>query len=270
MEDKNYKLVIKLFENTLDGYAHSNGLRNANTYFKVLFAIVTMIVNLVSTSPVVPITIFLIMTFLILFKANIPSKFYLKFITIPFTFAFITFVFMAIFFGVGTPILNFGIFHLAVTVDGFNLGLLVLARIMGGFSCLAFLALTTPITELFSVLENIKIPKILLEIAMLMYRYIFVFLDEAINMYHSQETRLGYSSLKKTYKSMGMLASNLFIRTWMKGEQIYITMESRCYDGTLKTFKTHENISIKNLLILILFESSLLLGTYLTWGLKII
>ena len=259
-----------MFEHTLDDYAHSNGIKNVNEYFKVLFAILTMLVSLISTSPVVPLTIFILVTFLIIFKAKIPSKFYLKFITVPFIFAFITFVFMAVFFGTGVPILNLGIFNLAVTADGFNLGFLVLARIMGGFSCLAFLALTTPMTEIFSILEDIKIPQIVVELAMLMYRYIFVFLDEAINMYHSQETRLGYSSLKKTYKSMGMLASNLFIRTWVRGEQIYITMESRCYGGSIKTFKTRKGIGTKNILLLLSFESCLLLGTYLTWGLKII
>lgn len=205
-----------MFENTLDGYAHSNGLRNVNTYFKMLFAILTMLMSVISTSPVVPLFIFFIMTYLIIFKAKIPSKFYLKFISIPIIFALITVIYMALFFGMGNPILNLGIFNLSVTADGFDLGFLVFARMLGGFSCLVFLALTTPMTEIFAVLEDIKIPQIVLELAMLMYRYIFVFLDEAINMYHAQETRLGYSSLKKSFKSMGMLGSNLFIRTWIK------------------------------------------------------
>lgn len=259
-----------MFENTLDSYAHSNNLKNVNINFKVLFAILTMLVSLVSTSPVVPLIITFFMSFLIIFKAKIPWKFYLKFLLVPFSFGLLTFVFMAMFFGVGSHILEFGILNLAVTEDGFNLGFLVFARMLGGFSCLAFLALTTPMTEIFSVLETLKIPKIILEIAMLMYRYIFVFLDEAINMYHSQETRLGYSSIKKSFKSMGMLGSNLFIRTWLKGEQAYVAMESRCYDGSINSFKTYENISVKNMILLLSFESFLLLGTYLTWGLKII
>lgn len=260
-----------MFENTLDGYAHSNGFRNVNTYFKVLFAIITMLVSLVSTSPVVPFLIFLILTCVIIFGAKIPYKFYLKFLSVPFIFAFITFIFMAIFFGIGTHVLELGIFNLGVTSDGFNLGLLVFARIMGGFSCLAFMALTTPMTEIFSVLEDIKIPQIVLEIAMLMYRYIFVFLDEAINMYHSQETRLGYSSIKKTYNSLGMLASNLFIITWIKGEQAYVAMESRCYNGSIKTIKkgSIKNIGARNLVLLVLFEVVLAMGTYFTGSFKI-
>jgi cobalt/nickel transport system permease protein len=256
-----------MFELTLDGYAHSNKLRNVNPYFKVLFAIITMLVSLISTSPIIPLTIFIFFSFLILFEAKIPVKFYLKFLALPLSFALITFIFMIIFFGVGQYIFELGFLNLGVTADGFNRGILVFARIMGGFSCLAFLALTTPMTELFAILENIKIPQIVVEIAMLMYRYIFLFLDEALNMYHSQETRNGYSTLRKSYKSMGMLISNLFIKTWMKGEQTYIAMESRCYDGSIKTMNDLgdiRDIGIKNFLFLILFELIIITGVYIT------
>jgi len=261
-----------MFELTLDGYAHSNELRNVNPYFKVLFAIITMLISLISTSPIIPLIIFLFFSFLILFEAKIPAKFYLKFLTIPLSFAIITFIFMAIFFGFGQNIFQLGFFNLGITADGFNRALLVFARIMGGFSCLAFLALTTPMTDLFVILEKIKIPKIVVEITMLMYRYIFVFLDEAINMYHSQETRNGYSSLKKSYKSMGMLISNLFIKTWIKGEQTFIAMESRCYDGSIKTMNdlgTVRSIGIKNFTLLILFEAVLSVGIYFTASFRI-
>ncbi|MDO8869903.1 MAG: cobalt ECF transporter T component CbiQ [Methanobacteriaceae archaeon] len=258
-----------MFENTLDNFAHHNGLRGTNVYLKVLFALLTMLVSLISTSPVVPIIITFLMSFLIIFKAKIPWKFYLKFLAIPFIFGFLTFVFMAFFFGVGATILELNIFNLVITVDGFNLGFLVFARVMGGFSCMAFLAFTTPMTELFSVLDTFKIPKIVLEIAMMMYRYIFVFLDESLNMYYAQQTRLGYQSFKTSYKSLGMLASNLFIRSWIKGERVYVSMESRGYNGSLYINNYQNSIGIKNLTILVLFESVLILGVYLSGNFRL-
>lgn len=264
--------MVKMFSNTLDSYAHFNGLKDANTYFKVFFAIITLLVSLISTSPIVPLIIAVVMSILIVFKAKISLKFYLKFLTIPLIFAFITFIYMAILFGVGTHILDLGLFNLAITSDGFNLGFLVFARMMGCFTCLAFLALTTPMNELFSVLEIVKIPQIVLEIAMLMYRYIFLFLSEAINMYHSQETRLGYISFKKSFKSMGILGSNLFIRTWIKGEQSYVAMESRCYNGTIKSIKEPDNIrnvGMRNIVLLVIFELSLFVGVYMSASFRI-
>ena len=113
----------------------------------MLFGIITMIVSLVSTSPVIPLIIFRLVSFIILFKAKIPAKFYLKFVTVPLTFASITFIFMAVWFGTGSYIYTFGIFNLGITVSGFNLGFLVFSRMMGGFACLAFIRSYNPITR---------------------------------------------------------------------------------------------------------------------------
>ena len=231
------------------------------------FGIITLIVSLISTSPIIPLTILTLVSFIIIFKAKIPVKFYLKFLTIPLTFASITFVFMALFFGTGQHIYNLGFLNLSVTTDGFNRGFLVFSRILGGFACMAFIGLTTPMTEIFKVLEDFKFPKVMLEISMLMYRYIFVSLDEAVTMYHSQETRLGYSSLKKSYKSMGILIANIFIKTWITGEKSFVSMQSRGYDGSIRTMndlKSIRTVGIRNLMLLIILELMLSVGVYFT------
>ncbi|MGB9938132.1 MAG: cobalt ECF transporter T component CbiQ [Methanobacterium sp.] len=257
-------------QNILDNYAHSNALRNINPKFKVLFALLTLIICIVSTSPIIPLLVALIVSSIIIFKAKIPAKFYFKLLSIPVAFALITFFFMTLFFGMTEPWFNLGIFNFVVYKDGFNLGFLVFSRILGAFTCLSFLSLTTPMNDIFSILESMKIPKVVVEISMLMYRYIFVFLEEIQNMHHAQQTRMGYSNLKNSFKSSGLLISNLFIRTWIRGEQIYITMESRCYGGSIRTFQIQKSIGIKNIMLLISFESILLVGTYLTWGLNVI
>ena len=223
--------------------------------------------SLISTSPIIPLTILTLVSFIIIFKAKIPVKFYLKFLTIPLIFASITFVFMALFFGTGQHIYNLGFLNLSVTTDGFNRGFLVFSRILGGFACMAFIGLTTPMTEIFKVLEDFKFPKVMLEISMLMYRYIFVSLDEAVTMYHSQETRLGYSSLKKSYKSMGILIANIFIKTWITGEKSFVSMQSRGYDGSIRTMndlKSIRTVGIRNLMLLIILEVMLSVGVYFT------
>ena len=263
-----------MFEDFLDRYAQSNAIRNVNTYYKVLLGIITMIVSLVSTSPVIHLTIFILVSFIILFRAKIPAKFYLKFVTVPLTFASITFIFMAFWFGTGSYIYTLGVFNLGVTVSGFNLGFLVFARMMGGFACLAFLGLTTPLPEIFSVLEDFKFPEELLEITMLMYRYVFISIDEALRMYQAQQTRLGYSAgLKKYYQSMGMLIANIFIRTWTIGEKSYVSMQSRCYNGKLNTMDDHDSIKgipVRNLVVLLLFEFVLSVGVYLTGSFRVL
>ena len=74
---------LNMFDNILDTYTHSNNLKDMNTNFKVLFGILTMLVSLISTSPIVPFIIAIFMSGLILFKAKFPGNL-LKFLVIPF------------------------------------------------------------------------------------------------------------------------------------------------------------------------------------------
>ena len=256
----------------MDHYAQENAIRGVNTYYKVLFGLITMIVSLISVSPIIPLTICVSVSLITMFVAKIPKKFYLKFLTVPLTFAIITWVFMALWFGTGSYIYSFGVFNLGVTASGFNLGFLVFARMMGGFACLAFIALTTPLAEIFSVLKDFKFPEVLLEITMLMYRYVFVSIDEAMKMYNSQQTRLGYSGFKKSFNSMGMLLANIFMRTWIVGEKSYLSMQARCYDGTFKSLDVGDkikDINNRNIILLSIFESVLIIGVYLTSNFRI-
>ncbi|ADP77749.1 cobalt ABC transporter, inner membrane subunit CbiQ [Methanothermus fervidus DSM 2088] len=246
-----------MFENNLDYIAHTNKLRNVNPELKIFFAISTMIVNLISNSILVPLIIVVIVGYLLIRKAGISKNFYCKFMFIPFVFALITFIFMAFFFGVGKPLLNLGIFGLSITEDGLNRGLTVFTKIIGGFSCLAFLAITTPINEFFKSLKKFKIPEIFLEITTMMYTSIFIIIEEGFRMYYSQETRLGYRDLKTAYKSLGMLAANLFLRAWERGEKLYLSMESRCYQGKIPSLKKNSSPDIKYFILLIFFEVSL-------------
>ena len=87
---------------------------------------------------------------------------------------------------------------------------------------------------------------------------------------NAQKTRLGYRNLKTTYKSLGLLASNLFIRTWDRGETLFITMSSRGYNGDLKILGKIENPELKYLLMIGLFEIILIALAFLTKDFKIL
>ncbi len=56
-------------------------------------------------------------------------------------------------------------------------------------SSLFFIALTTPAVELFSVMRDLRLPKEFVDLSMLIYRYIFVLIGEAIAMHNAQVMR---------------------------------------------------------------------------------
>ncbi|MDO5851502.1 MAG: cobalt ECF transporter T component CbiQ [Methanobacteriaceae archaeon] len=264
---------MSIFEDTLDNYASNNALADTNIYAKVIFALGTMIINLFAQSPIIPILIFLSFSSITILKAKIASRFYLKFISVPLVFGLITFLYMSLFFGSGEQILSLNIFNWGITAEGLNRGFLVLTKVMGGFSCLVFLALTTPVNRLFALCDEIHIPHIITDIALLMYRYIFVFLDVTLNIYNAQKTRLGYSGYKNSFQCLGILAGLVFIQTWEKSDELYNTLLSRGYTGEIVLIHDRETIYDlrKTQLFLIgIFEVALVIGILLSGTMNII
>ena len=76
-------------------------------------------------------------------------------------------------------------FTLTGVVAGGRIGLIVLA----GVSLMLVLGLTTPLPRLLSALRWYRVPALLIEIGLLMYRYLFLFAEEATRMRQAQRLR---------------------------------------------------------------------------------
>jgi len=258
--------------NTIDHIAHTNRLRHTNPKLKVLFALSMLLIALFSKSIVVPLIIAFIMITLTIFVAKVPLKIYLLLLATPLGFGILTVILMGYIYVGGNELFTIEIFNFKISIysHGINLGLLVFSRMLGCVASTLFLALTTPITELFYILKELKIPSAILDIAMMMYRYIFLLLDEMIRIMNAQNTRLGYRNLKTTYKSLGTLAAILFIRAWERGEKSFIIMSSRGYNGDLKLINKIESPPVKYLLLIIILDIFLIILSYLTTDFKVI
>jgi cobalt/nickel transport system permease protein len=246
---------MSIFADTLDHHTTHNELSNSNIYVKVLFAVLAIILNLMANTPVVPIIIFILCSILIVYKAKIPLNFYITFMAIPIGFAVLSAVFLA-FLAPGPKIWNLGIFGLGLTAAGINQGILILARVIGGVSALGFLILTTPMNRIFAVFHDLHVPVVLTDLAILMYRYIFLFLDVTATMYNSQKTRLGYHNYMSWMNCLASLAGMVFIRTWEQGEISYKALASRGYNGQLNMIRDGDSIrdiKLSEWLLIIIF-----------------
>jgi len=221
----------------IDYIAHNNKLSTTDAYIKILIAISLMIITLLLDNLVFDFLIFTVMAIGIIAIARISYIDFLKFISIPLFFALFSCIFLIFFFGTGEIIYNTGILGIVVREDAWQLGIHTFCRVFACFTCLGFLTLTTPISEIFHVLREIKVPVFLIEIALLMYTTIFIFLEQIDVMRKAQETRLGYFGTKNTYRSLGYLFTNLFIRSLDKSESLQHAMDSRAYNGTLPIYK---------------------------------
>ena len=151
-------------------------------------------------------------------------------------FLIITCLFLIFFFGNGNVIYETGIFGIVVTDDSWHYGLYTFFRVLGCFPILGFLALTTPIAKVFHCLETLKVPKIVIEIGLLMYNTIFIFLNEIDTMQKAQKTRMGYNSYWNSLQCLGSLISNIFLRSLDKSETLQHSLDSRGYTGELPVY----------------------------------
>ena len=81
--------------------------------------------------------------------------------------------------------------------------------------------LSTMSGEIFSVLKKCHVPKLIIELMNMMYRFIFILLDTNSKMRNSAESRLGYTDFRKALYSFGSTASNLFVVSMKRGNQFF-------------------------------------------------
>ena len=115
-------------------------------------------------------------------------------------------------------------------------------KALGAVSALYMMTLTTPLSELIVVLRKAHIPKVIIELMNMIYRYIFIMLDTHSRMKNSAEARLGYVDFKTSCYSFGQVASNLLIVSLKRGTDYYNALESRCYNGDLQFLEEEKPI----------------------------
>lgn len=256
----------------LDDYAQNNALREVNPRLKLVLGMGSILLCVFSPSPVAPLIAALTMSATTVFLAKIPGRFYCKLLAVPLT--FVLFSSLAILFvsGSGPQIIEFQAFGLELGVgrESANIALLMLSRTMGGTSSLFFIALTTPMIEIFSILKSLGLPYVLLDLSMLIYRYISILMDQAMMINSAETMRLGHSSLKSSFNSFSMLASVLFLRAWEQGEHLMVAMDSRCYDGRLDVFEKRTPIMPQGIMAVVSYLAVVAAVAFLTKDFRLI
>ena len=219
----------------LDDWAQSNALRDTNAWLKLSLGLGAILISVSSITPLAPLSVAVTMSVITVMLAKIPGRFYSRLLLLPLSFALLSAVVVAFMHGSGQALFTANIFGLQVSLreDGANLALLLIARTFGGMCSLFFIALTTPMVEIFAVLKSLWIPESVLELSMMIYRYIFVFLDQAAMIHNAQVMRLGDVGARSSLNSFTMLSSVLFLRSWEQGERLIVAMDARCYNGML-------------------------------------
>jgi len=107
------------------------------------------------------------------------------------------------------------------------------------------LASVTPFPEILRALRALHVPRQLVSVFGLMWRYLFVLVDEAQRMMVARAARSGISpeggrpgggGLLWRARVTGAMAGSLFLRAIERGDRIYLAMAARGYDGEIRAF----------------------------------
>ena len=222
-----------------DRYAYQSKLRRVSPMPKLLLTAVSLLLCLCCDSIAVGLATLVGMGLLTRLLGGLSLRVYLHFLKIPLAFLLIgsiTVLFHS--YPEGAAVLA------AVPVGsrlwGFDAAALrqastLFCKAMGAVACMYFLTLNTPVTDVTMALEKLRVPRLLVELMELIYRFIFVLSETASNIRIAQESRLGYQGLGRSLSSLGTLISVVFLRAWRKADRVYTALESRGYANRLAT-----------------------------------
>ena len=230
---------------SIDFYAYNSRIRNWNATFKVTFSVSTLILCITLNHPYVSIAVIIAMTYLTVIKGGLPMSSYLRILTIPITFILLGTITIGIDFStqpMGQFCQNLGFCYVFTSWKSLKMMLFLILKVFAAISAMEMMALSTPSSEMIGVLRRAHVPKLIVELMNIMYRYIFILIDVNVNMRNSADSRLGFCDLKTSWCTFGKVASNLLIVSLKRANTYFNAMEARCYDGDFMVLEENENI----------------------------
>jgi cobalt/nickel transport system permease protein len=247
-----------VFEELLEDIAQKNGIREVNAMLKLAAGMGAILLCLFSTSYIPPLFIALSLTGAILFLARVDAKIYAGLFILPLWFAIMSIAGIILISGGQDIFWKWDIlssFSLSVTRESINQGVFVFSRVLGGMSAMCFISLTTPMTDIFTILRRCRVPETVTDLMMIIYRTIFILMDQVIQIYQAQVMRLGYSTWRESVHSFSSLCGAAFIASWNSGEDLIRAMDARCYEGKFAMMGENRPVERLPFLALVVFLS---------------
>ncbi len=212
----------------IDRNAHTNRWRRIPAADKAVFALGMMLVCLLTSWPA-QLAVIVLMAGSLVAGARVPARDVWNCATIPLGF---------IAAGSVAQIITL---HFAGGIPVFGLSsssLLPAARVaLRSFACvsaLIWLALTTPLTDILQLLRRLGVGAEICDIALMMFRFIWLTLDSVESGIQSQANRLGYATYRGGLRSMGMLLASLLPRVLSRARRLEAGLAARGYTGELR------------------------------------
>lgn len=203
-----------------------------------LISVLTFILFVIFTKPAsfIAFALYGILIFALILLSKIPFSFFLKRSLVIMPFVLMVAIFIPfIKEGEVVSAYSLGSLKLKLTYEG----LLILWNcLVKAYLCILSMVLlisSTRLSDLLKALEKLRCPLIFTMILSFMYRYIFVIQDELMKMRQAKEARSVGGSVWFHTKVMSNMIGVLFMKSYERGENVYLAMRSRGFEGKINT-----------------------------------
>ncbi len=171
--------------------------------------------------------------------AGIPVRSFLRLMALPLAFVLSGGAALALSVG-----LEGGVPSLQLTREGLATAGAVSLRALAATASLVLLITTTPLTDLISLMRRLRVPALGIDIAMLIHRFSVLAFDVAAKGWTAQAGRLGYVDLRRSIRSVGMLAASLLPRLLDAARRLDIGLAARGFAGELRVLTPAPPVSL--------------------------
>ncbi len=214
----------------LEQLSYTNRWRRIHPGAKVLFAVFGVTAASLSNTPSQTLLITMLLTATTVLGAKIPISSYLKVLAAPLLFLLVSGMTLA----VDIEIVNiYPWLGISFPDQQQFLAIKVCSRSLGCMAALLFLAFTTPLNDIISLMRKFRCPSILTDLMTLCFRTLFVFTDVIHDVSTAQSSRMGYATTRNAMNSLGILIAALMVQVWQRSMMLHQSALSRANDGPL-------------------------------------
>lgn len=179
-----------------------------------------------------PFAAYLLLAGCLVLLSRLPPSFVLKRSLLVLPFALVVASLLPFFKpGQALTVLAIGPWSVSITREG--LLALGAAVTRSWLSMLALVVLTasTRLDELLKGLEQMRMPRVMVLLISLTYRYIFVLADEMLRMKRARDSRSFAGGRSWRLRTIGDMIGTLFLRSFERAERIHRAMSARGFQG---------------------------------------
>ncbi len=228
-----------------------SALHRLDTRIKLISAVTAIFSIVFLTHWYLPLLFFTVCFGLVLYsKASL--KVYFKRLLLPITLIAFIGIIMPFTYG-STIIARVPLLTIPIYSQGIYFGVLVFTRAISAVAVLNLLILVTPITKVMDSMAWFRVPSVIIDTMLLMFRYIGILGEESTRMHRAQASRLGYSKsvgYMKKIANFGTIAGSLLIRAFDRSVKVGNAMVSRAYTGKYALFRCEKkNLPKRDMLL---------------------